>query len=101
MDVKHITSEMKQAAKEMTATVEVLYMQESPNGLPPREVIQLTYATAKTVKKAKDEVFEALRMAEFLTNELRMNGELRKDDMRNIKRIHSQMQSAIKKHKSS
>jgi len=62
-----------------------------------------TFIASELLKAAKeltaaDEVLEALQMAEFLTNELRMNGELRKDDIRNIKKIHSDMQSAIKKY---
>lgn len=42
-----------------------------------------------------DKVFEALQMAEFLTNEIRMNGELRKDDLMNIKKYHQLMDEAL------
>ena len=62
-----------------------------------------TFIASELLKAAKeltaaDEVLEALQMAEFLTNEIRMNGELRKDDLRNIGKTHSKMQSAIKKY---
>ena len=48
--------------------------------------------------KSIDKILDALQTAEFLISELRYNGELRRDDMRNIHKYHVQMQNAIKEY---